>query len=110
MRQPFKRRRKRIHNGQVLRLGVCGPLNYISCAQFCLLTVATTGPRRAFKCSDYSVGHRRGMFRMHVAAVDNDSDDVTSHVSNADEVEAILMRLGNQQGDLVITSVCALIQ
>jgi hypothetical protein len=41
---------------------------------------------------------------MHVAAVDNDSDDVTSHVSNADEVEAILMRLGNQQGDTVITS------
>ena len=41
---------------------------------------------------------------MHVATVENESDNVTSHVSNADEVHAILMRLGNQQGDTVITS------
>ncbi len=102
----FEERRQRNHEAAVrkfkanhptwpgIRPGGFGSHDHISTA-FYLLTLATPGPRKSHKYADFSVGHRKNIFRMHVATDSNESDSVTS---NIDEVQAILMRLGSRQG------------
>jgi hypothetical protein len=74
--------------------GFFGSHDHISTV-FYFLTLATPGPRKSHKYADFSVSHRKNIFRMHVATDSNESDSVTS---NIDEVQAILMRLGSRQG------------
>jgi hypothetical protein len=67
-----------------------------------------SGPRKTFKCVDFSLSHRKAKFRMqldtHVPIqVWNDV------AATADDIQAIPVRLGSSQGELLsITQSCAL--
>jgi hypothetical protein len=64
---------------------------------FYSLTLSTPGPRKSHKHADFSVAHRKNIFRMHVATDSSESNSATV-TTNLDEVQAILMRLGSRQG------------
>ena len=67
-----------------------------------------SGPRKTFKCADFSLSHRKTKFRMQLDT--HEPNQVSNdEASTADEIQAILMRLGSSQGELLsIMRSCAL--